>query len=322
MAVKVQTEQMDYQAKLADIISSMKSVIRGKSEAIELSMVALLAGGHLLVEDVPGVGKTMLALSLARSVECSYKRIQFTNDTIPADILGMMIYSRKEEKFRFVAGPIFAGIVLADEINRASPKSQSALLEAMTESKVSIENQVMALPNPFLVIATQNPSDHHGTFPLPESQLDRFLLRISMGYPNRKAEREILSENIGPNNAQNLTSVINAEEVLALREEVKNVRMDDDVLEYILELVDATRKSKELSLGVSPRGALMLKQASQALAYLRGRDYVLPDDVKNLVLPVWAHRIKPSGVALGTNGNSADTEEILDIILKSTKTPK
>lgn len=322
MAVKLRVDEMNYQTKLDNIISSMKRVIRGKDETIELSMVALLAGGHLLLEDVPGVGKTMLAVSLARSVQCSYKRIQFTNDTIPADILGTMVYSRKEEQFRFVAGPIFAGIVLADEINRASPKSQSALLEAMTEQKVSIENKVFKLPEPFLVIATQNPADHHGTFPLPESQLDRFLLTTNMGYPGREAEKEILSENIGPDNARNLEPVIDADEILSLRKEVSRVRVENDVLEYILDLVSATRNSKELSLGVSPRGALMLKQASQALAYLKGRDYVLPDDIKTLVLPVWAHRVKTGGLSLGLDGDRAQAEEILESIVKSTKTPK
>ena len=307
--------------RIKAVFSNITTVIRGKDETVELALVALLAGGHLLLEDIPGIGKTILALSLARSVRCTFRRIQFTNDTVPADILGMMVYSRKEEHFRFVPGPIFAGVVLADEINRTSPKTQSALLEVMTEGKVSLENSVFKLPDPFLVIATQNPIEHHGTFPLPESQLDRFLLRTDLGYPDAGAEKEILLRNIGADTAAGLPAVIEADEVLTARAMVRRVRIDDSLLDYVLALAQATRTDRRLSLGVSPRGSLMLKQATQALAFLRGRDYVLPDDVKALASPVWSHRIKLSDPGVGGSVERIEAEALLADILERIPVP-
>jgi len=317
MAVKQDEAASLSQRKLAAVLKNVTSLIRGKDEAVELALVALLAGGHVLIEDVPGVGKTMLALALAHSIKCPFRRIQFTNDTVPADILGMMVYSRKDETFRFVQGPIFAGVVLADEINRSSPKTQSALLEAMTERKVSIENRVFDLPEPFMVIATQNPTEFHGTFPLPESQLDRFLLRLRIGYPNRQAEREILQRDIGPDSIAELPEVIDQAEVLAARAEAAQVRIDDSLLDYILDLAARTREDDRLSVGVSPRGTLMLKRAAQALAFLRGRGYALPDDVKALAGPVWAHRVSPAGGA-HAHGAAEEAEAIMADILERT----
>jgi MoxR-like ATPase len=321
MAVQASPEVATVQSRISDVIENMERVIRGKRETVELAVVALLSGGHLLLEDIPGVGKTMLAVSLARSIDCSYRRIQFTNDTIPADILGMMVYSRREERFRFVEGPIFAGVVLADEINRTSPKTQSALLEAMTERIISIENQSFELPAPFLVIATQNPVEHHGTFPLPESQLDRFLLRVHMGYPDMQSEKEILSEDLGPETAKTLKTVISTEDVLLAQAQVRAVTLEDSIVSYILMLANATRSDERLSLGVSPRGTLALKRAVQALAYLRGRDYVLPDDVKRLVVPVWAHRIQVLDAGLGRLSQRGEAEIILSDLMQKAVVP-
>ena len=321
MAVEMQTDGNDLQEMIKAVFENITRVIRGKDKPVRLSLVALLAGGHLLLEDIPGVGKTMLALALAKSIRCPFKRIQFTNDTLPADILGVTIYSRKEERFRFIPGPIFAGVVLADEINRTSPKTQSALLEAMNERKVSIENKVHTLPEPFLVIATQNPIEFHGTFPLPESQLDRFLLRTHMGYPSMNAEKEILTLDLGPEAVNELSEIIGPDEVKAMRDEVRRVRVDDSLLDYILELAKATRTEKRLSLGVSPRGVLMLKKAAQALAFLLGRNYCIPDDLKALVVPVWSHRIVSSDHHPRSLSTRGEMEDILADILERVPVP-
>ncbi len=313
--------QPNVQNGITAIFRNITSVIRGKDDVVELALITLLARGHLLLEDIPGVGKTMLGLALSRSIKCPFRRIQFTNDTVPADILGMMVYSRKEEKFRFVAGPIFAGVVLADEINRTSPKTQSALLEAMTERKVSIENRAYRLPDPFMVIATQNPLEFHGTFPLPESQLDRFMLRTRLGYPDNEAEREILSQDIGPDKIRELPAVVDCKGIAEARKMVETVKIESSVLDYLLSLIDATRREPRLALAVSPRGSLALKRAAQARAYLKGRAYVLPDDIKRLALPVWGHRVvaKTNG-ATGTV-DRFEVDGILQDILDRTPVP-
>lgn len=322
MVVEMKSGNMNSKALIGSIIDNVANVIRGKRDVIEMAMVALLSSGHLLLEDIPGVGKTLLALSLARSIDCPYRRIQFTNDTIPADIIGMMVYSRNEEKFRFVPGPIFAGVVLADEINRTSPKTQSALLEAMSEKRISIENRVFLLPEPFLVIATQNPVESHGAFPLPESQLDRFLLRLHMGYPDQPSEKQILEENLGPRTAQTLSPVVNKQQIVELRAEVDRVKVDDSLLDYILSLAQRTRNDQRLALGASPRGALMLKQAAQALAIIGGRDFVLPDDIKRLLIPVWTHRIQTADGALGPRARREEAEFILTEFLETEPVPQ
>ncbi len=277
-------------SKLNELEVSLNSTIRGKPEVVRLSLVCLLARGHLLIEDVPGVGKTTLAQALARSVHCGFHRLQFTSDMLPSDVLGVTIYNAQTQEFQFKPGPVFTNFLLADEINRATPKTQSALLEAMNEVQVTIEGHSHALEQPFMVVATQNPVEHHGTYPLPESQLDRFLMRIRIGYPERDAEREIVrgpeglrSENFGP--------VLSSAELLRLQEQAGQVTVDDSLVDYMLAIVEKTRSHESLSLGVSPRGSQALYRAAQALALMEGREYVIPDDIKRLVVPVFAHRI-------------------------------
>lgn len=271
------------------------TVLRGKPQAIELTLIGLLSGGHVLLTDVPGVGKTLLGLALARLIDAPFRRIQFTNDTLPSDILGITVYVRSEERFRFVPGPIFGGVVLADEINRASPKTQSALLEAMTERQVTVENESHPLPAPFFVIATQNPLDFHGTFPLPESQLDRFSLRFKIGYPELDDEREILAQDIEASSVLTLPVLVGAEEIVALRMALRGVALEEDVAQYILALIRATREDQAFAIGASPRAALALKHAAQARAFLLGRTFVTPDDIKALAVPVLAHRLRHNG---------------------------
>ena len=274
-------------SKLNELEASLNSTIRGKPEVVRLSMVCLLARGHLLIEDVPGVGKTTLAQAMARSVHCGFHRLQFTSDMLPSDVLGVTIYNAQTQEFQFKPGPVFTNFLLADEINRATPKTQSALLEAMNEVQVTIEGRSHALEQPFMVVATQNPVEHHGTYPLPESQLDRFLMRIRIGYPEREAEREIVrgegaqSENMGP--------VLSSAELLRLQEQAGRVTVDDSLIDYMLAIVEKTRCHESLSLGVSPRGSQALYRAAQALALVEGREYVIPDDIKRLVVPVFAH---------------------------------
>jgi MoxR-like ATPase len=276
-------------SKLNELEASLNSTIRGKPEVVRLSMVCLLARGHLLIEDVPGVGKTTLAQAMARSVHCGFHRLQFTSDMLPSDVLGVTIYNAQTQEFQFKPGPVFTNFLLADEINRATPKTQSALLEAMNEVQVTIEGRSHALEQPFMVVATQNPVEHHGTYPLPESQLDRFLMRIRIGYPEREAEREIVrgegaqSESMGP--------VLSSAELLRLQEQAGRVTVDDSLIDYMLAIVEKTRCHESLSLGVSPRGSQALYRAAQALALVEGRDYVIPDDIKRLVVPVFAHRV-------------------------------
>jgi MoxR-like ATPase len=300
--------------------ANIEQVIKGKSQVVELAVVCLLARGHLLIEDVPGVGKTTLAHSLARSLDCSFSRIQFTSDLLPSDILGVSVFLQQQQAFEFRPGPIFANVVLADEINRTTPKTQSSLLEAMNEAQVSVDNQTYPLPQPFTVIATQNPVEHHGTFPLPESQLDRFLMRIRIGYPDLAEERKVLDRQHMLHPAEELQPVISVQETLDLQHAVEKIRMDDVLLDYLLGIVAATRKSELLTLGVSTRGAIALQQAAKALALVRDRDYCLPDDIKDVAPCVLSHR-----VILNTNLASGrqfeESEQIIRDLVESVPVP-
>lgn len=306
---------MNVPRPLQAIQDNIARVIKGKAHVIEMAVVCLLARGHLLLEDVPGVGKTTLAHSLARSLDCSFKRIQFTSDLLPSDIVGVSIFNRQQQAFEFVPGPIFANIVLADEINRTTPKTQSSLLEAMSEAQISVDNQTHPLKQPFMVIATQNPAEYHGTFPLPESQLDRFLMRLRIGYPSVDEERRVLNRPYALHPADILAPVLSSQEVLELQRRIEHVHMDASVSEYLLAIVHATRHSELLSLGVSTRGALALNNAAKALALVRGREFCLPDDVKELAPIVLSHRVMLSR-AQGLRMQSFEHAEriILDII--------
>jgi MoxR-like ATPase len=277
--------------KIEQLQSTIESVIHGKPEVVQLSLVALLAGGHLLIEDVPGVGKTTLAQALARSFDCSFQRIQFTSDMLPSDIVGLEVYNQQRGEFDFKSGPIFANVVLADEINRTTPKTQSALLEAMAEGHVTVEQDTHRLPKPFMVLATQNPVEHHGTYPLPESQLDRFMMRLKMGYPDAEDEKHILRQQTLNSPLEHIRPVMHGDDILDLQHEVRKVAVDESLVDYLITIVRTSRDTEILNLGVSPRGSLALYHAAQALAYIEGRDFVIPDDIKRLVVPVFAHRI-------------------------------
>jgi MoxR-like ATPase len=271
--------------------ANMRLTIRGKDEVIDQVLVCLAAGGHLLLEDLPGVGKTTLAYSLARSMDCSFSRVQFTSDLLPSDVTGVAIYDETVKEFVFKKGPVFANIVLADEINRATPKTQSALLEVMDRARVTIDGEAHAVGSPFMVFATQNPVDYEGTFPLPESQMDRFLMRLRMGYPEANDEREILRSARGGYDAIALNPVVTRREILALQALVPQVFVEETVLDFILKIVTATRTETEFRSGVSVRGGVALRAAAQARALARGRDFVLPEDVAELAAPVFAHRL-------------------------------
>lgn len=307
--------------RFAELQRSIARVVKGKEDVIQLALTALLARGHLLIEDVPGVGKTTLAQALARSFHCSFQRIQFTSDMLPSDVIGVSVYNPATQEFEFKPGPIFANIIVADEINRTTPKTQSALLEAMNESQITVDNHTHPLPKPFLVLATQNPIEHHGTYPLPESQLDRFLMRIRMGYPARESEKEILRNHSGAGAVDQIAPLMDAADVAAMQESVSRVKVDESLLDYALEIVERTRQSEQLSLGVSPRGAVMLHRAAQARAFLEGRDYCLPDDFKSLILPVFAHRVVVSSRYVSTQKKSEQAEAILREILDTTRVP-
>jgi MoxR-like ATPase len=296
-------------------------VIRGKDEAIELVLVSLLARGHVLVEDVPGVGKTTLAHTLARSINCSFNRVQFTSDLLPSDVVGISIYNQAAGGFEFKPGPIFTNVLLADEINRTTPKTQSALLEAMNEEQVTVDNKTYRLPQPFVVIATQNPIEHHGTYPLPESQLDRFLLRIRMGYPAEESEKEIVRQLSTTRKVEALQAVVTGEEIVALQERVKEVRMDDSLLSYLVAVAGKTRNNEYLTLGVSPRGSMALYRAAQARAALLNRDYVTPDDVKSLVIPAFSHRVMVSSRYASVSKKSNQADQILRDLLETIPVP-
>ena len=300
---------------------SIARAIYGKEEAIQLALITLFARGHLLIEDVPGVGKTTLAQALAKSFHCSFQRVQFTSDLLPSDVLGVSVYQPDAREFEFRPGPLFANIVLADEINRTTPRTQSALLEAMNEAQITVDGKTHPLPQPFLVIATQNPVEHHGTYPLPESQLDRFLMRIKMGYPSHETEREILRRRAFDNPIENLEPVADVSDVLAMQESVTHVRVDASLHDYALEIVNRTRNSDQLALGVSPRGTLMLQRAAQARAFLEGRDYCVPDDFKHLAVSVFAHRVVASARHASLQKKSETTEAALREIVDSVRVP-
>jgi len=307
-------------SKLSDIEGALGAAIRGKAEVVRLGLACLLARGHLLIEDVPGVGKTTLAQALARSVDSSFHRIQFTSDMLPSDVLGVTIYNAHSQEFEFKPGPVFVHFLLADEINRATPKTQSALLEAMNERQITIDTRSLPLAEPFMVIATQNPVEHHGTYPLPESQLDRFLMRIRIGYPDESAEREILRHSAEPG-LDGVRPVISGEELIQLQDAVGHIAVDDALLDYMLAVVKRTREHEALAMGVSPRGAQALFRASQAMAAVEGRDYVTPDDVKRMIVPVFAHRVVlNTRAALGRQSSGA-AEKILEEILTSVEVP-
>lgn len=296
------------------IESNIVKIIRGKNRTIRQALTCFFAEGHLLIEDIPGVGKTILAVALARSLDLSFRRVQFTSDLLPTDILGVSVYNPKSNTFEFKSGPIFHNVLLADEINRSSPKTQSALLEAMNEWQVSTDNESRRLPRPFFVIATQNPNEHHGIYPLPESQKDRFLMRISIGYPDPKHEKEILSEGIDVRMVEKLESVARKEEVLEGIEKVGKVKVDDSLNDYILAIVRETRESPFLELGVSPRGALALRRVAQSHAFLEGRDYLIPDDIKNNAIAVISHRLISKSIQADSDSDSNEKiiREILD----------
>jgi MoxR-like ATPase len=311
---------LDTLVRLGELEATVGGVLRGKAEVVRLSLVCLLARGHLLLEDVPGVGKTTLAQALARGVSCGFHRLQFTSDMLPSDVLGVSIYNAHSQAFEFKPGPVFTNFLLADEINRASPKTQSALLEAMNEQQVTIDGRSYPLTEPFMVIATQNPVEHHGTYPLPESQLDRFFLRLRIGYPDLASEREILRDS-GPQQKLHFDPVLSSEELLQAQAAVERVRVDDALLNYMLAIVEKTRQHESLSLGVSPRGARALYRATQALALLEGRDYAVPDDIKRLAVPVCAHRVVVNTrLALGQR-NSDLSDRILREILTLVEVP-
>lgn len=290
----------ELQSLVGELEANIAKVVLGKSDVVRLCMVALLAGEHVLLEDVPGVGKTLVGKALAKSISAKFCRVQFTPDLLPSDIVGSSVFNAKTSEFYFSPGPIFANIVLADEINRTTPRTQSALLEAMSDAQVSIDGQTHPLPRPFMVIATQNPFEFEGTYPLPESQLDRFLLRISVGYPSREDELQVLAIHRNGEPLEQLSPVIECDQVLALQQAVRQVAVDDSIYEYLLDIVEATRNSPELHVGVSTRGALCLYRASQSLALIEGREFVAPDDVKRLAVPVLAHRVITKGYLHGS----------------------
>jgi len=298
--------------RLAALQANLKQVIRGKEEALDILIVALLSGGSVLMEDVPGMGKTTLAKALARSIDAEYNRIQFTPDLLPGDILGSSIYNPVQGTFTFRAGPVFCNFLLADEINRASPRTQSALLEAMSEGQATIEGVRRPLDSPFLLLATQNPVEFHGTYPLPEAQLDRFLVQLALGYPEPEVEAEILDSQAELHPLENLQPVLTKADVVEMQQEVRRVRVETTIVRYIVELASATRRDTRLKLGVSPRGSLMLFRAAQAAAYLAAREYALPDDVQRMAPYVLAHRVILTSEA--KYGGAAKREIIADIL--------
>ena len=309
----------DLTAMLDRLLANVGSVVLGKSEVIRLAVVALLAEGHILVEDVPGVGKTLLARALAASIDCSFKRIQFTPDLLPSDILGSSVYNAANGEFVYKPGPIFANVILADEINRTTPRTQSALLEAMGDGQVSVEGKTYTLTPPFLVLATQNPYEFEGTYVLPESQLDRFMIRLRMGYPLRSEERKLLNSHRSGEPVESLRPVLTADDVIQLQQAVRRVRVDDSISDYLLDLVHLTRDGDDLHVGVSTRGALTLYRASQSLALVSGRDFVIPDDVRSLAVPVLAHRV--IGKSFLQAGEFGAAESIIRGLLERLRVP-
>jgi MoxR-like ATPase len=309
-------------SRASQLEAALRKIIRGNDDVVRLALVSILARGHLLIEGVPGVGKTTLAQALARAIDCSFQRVQFTSDMLPSDVIGISIYSAMEQQFEFKRGPLFTNILLADEINRTTPKTQSALLEAMNEGQVTVDSHSYALPQPFLVIATQNPAEHHGTYPLPESQLDRFLMRVRMGYPDSDAEREILRSEAGAGQLEVMEPVLNGADVLEMQEAVTQVRVDDSLVNYALAIVRKTRDTQLFSLGVSPRGSQMLYRAAQATAFLDGRGFCTPEDFKPLAVPVFAHRVVLNGNSSSSARNKYEqAEEMITEIVDSVPVP-
>jgi MoxR-like ATPase len=303
------------QDRIGQLIANVERVMKGKAAAVRRAVVCLMARGHLLIEDVPGVGKTTLASSLARSIGCSFQRVQFTSDLLPSDIIGVSVYRPETQEFVFKEGPLFHQLILADEINRTSPRTQSALLEAMNEGQVSVDHHTFPLPRPFMVLATQNPREYHGTFPLPESQLDRFLMRISIGYPDAASEREILTS---WTTSDELEPVLTAEEVRGAQDAVEHVRVDPALVAYVLDIVTATRSSPAVALGASPRAAKALYRAAQAAALVSGADFVRPDHIKELAIPVLAHRLQLRGEG---GSDLAREESVMAAILEGVRVP-
>lgn len=309
----------DFLDVLSRITDNLTSVIKGKPETIRLTIIALLAGGHTLLEDSPGTGKTTLAKAIALSIGGIFRRIQFTPDLLPADILGSNIYNAQDGSIQFHPGPLFANIVLADEINRSSPRTQSALLEVMSENQVTIAGLRRDLPQPFFVIATQNPSDYHGTYPLPEAQLDRFAIRTGLGYPDIDQEMEILVSQRERHPIESIQPVVTCQEILEMQQAVRKVNVEQSVAEYLLRLTHATRTDPRLKLAISPRGSLTLYRTSQAYAFVNGRNFVLPEDIRALAKPVLAHRVM---LETKTKYGGASAEEIVSDILKSVTAPR
>ncbi len=307
--------------KAAELERALRRVIRGKDDVVRLALVAVFARGHLLIEGVPGVGKTTLGQALARAIDCSFQRVQFTSDMLPSDVLGISVYSALEQEFEFKRGPVFTNVLLADEINRTTPKTQSSLLEAMNEGQVTVDAHSYELPQPFLVIATQNPVEHHGTYPLPESQLDRFLMRVRMGYPEAAAEREILRAEVGAELLDDLRPVLTGADVLEMQQAVKQIRVDESLVSYALDIVHRTRESEFLSLGVSPRGSQALYRAAQAMAFLDGRSFCTPEDFKPLAVPVFAHRVVVNGLYASTLKKSEQSDQVLREIVENVAVP-
>lgn len=305
--------------KIALLRQRLNTVICGKSETVELLLTALAAGGNVLLHDVPGVGKTTLAKSLAASLNASFRRIQFTPDLLPSDIVGSNVYNPKSGELRFRKGPLFANIILADEINRASPRTQSALLEAMSEKQVSDDGVTYALPRPFMVIATANPIEYQGTYPLPEAQLDRFAMQLMLGYPQEEDEMRLMQERLHTDPMLELTAMLSCDDIIRLQQECRKVNMDKSLLEYVLRLITASRDDQRVALGASPRAALTLNRCAQAAAYLDARDYVLPDDLKRLAVAVLAHRLvlQPQAMYAG-----ASAIGVIEEILKQTPVPR
>jgi MoxR-like ATPase len=306
---------------VGSVLDNVGKAILGKPEAIRLSVITLLAGGHLLIEDIPGVGKSTLAHAIAKSVGGSFMRIQFTSDMMPSDIIGVSVYRKEGGEFEFVPGPVFHNFVLADEINRTSPRTQSALLEAMSDGKVSVDNRTYDLPSPFMILATQNPQEYHGTYPLPESQLDRFMMTIEIGYPDDDHERMVVNTQGKGSRVDEIEHVVSPEELSVMQNLVDRVRIEGDLVQYLLNLVRATRSSKYLSLGVSTRGAIFLRRAALASALVEGRDYVIPDDIKGLVLPVFSHRVVTKSASPSGLGRSKEARSVLFEILESEPVP-
>jgi MoxR-like ATPase len=316
--VTVPTEP-EHSARLERLRSAVAAVFLGKPEAIDLALVALLADGHLLIEDVPGIGKTLLAKALAKSLGCTFHRIQFTPDLLPGDLLGTSVYNQSSSSFVFQPGPLFAQVVLADEINRATPRTQSALLEAMSDRQVSMDGQTRPLGPPFFVLATQNPYEFEGTYPLPESQLDRFLIRLKLGYPDRTAERLILSGHRDGEPVDKVQPSLSGEEVVMLQHAVRAIRFDDRLADYLLDIVESTRQHADVQLGASTRAALSLYRAAQATALLDNRAYVVPDDIKNLAAPVLGHRLLLRRARSGASADAASA--VVEMLVRQTPVP-